>query len=576
MNNDIRNKAEVWLGSAYDSETRDQVKNLIDNDPKELADAFYKDLEFGTGGLRGVMGVGTNRMNKYTVGIATQGLANYLRRACADLDEIKVAIAYDSRNNSSYFAEVTANVLSANGITVYLFEKLRPLPELSFTIRHLGCQSGVVVTASHNPKEYNGYKVFWEDGAQIVPPHDKNIISEASSIEKIEDVKFDGNPELIHSIGEEIDAAYLAELKKLTLSPEAIEKHKNLKILYTPLHGSGIMLVPQALKAYGFETLLRIPEQEKPDGNFPTVSYPNPEEPSVFKMALEVAKKEDADLIMATDPDADRTAVVAKNTAGEYTILSGNQTAAILSYYLLTKWQEKGRLEGKEFIVKTIVTTELLPEIAKAFDVECYDVLTGFKWIADVIRRNEGKKTFIAGGEESIGFLIGDFRRDKDGVSTCAMVAEVAAWAADQGKTLYELMIEIYSQYGHYKDRLISLVKKGADGASEIKQMMADYRSKPMSEINGSKVIALKDYQSGITKNLVTGEEQVLDLPKSNVLQFFLEDGSKVSVRPSGTEPKIKYYFEVRGQLNNAADFDKAEAALVAKLDDLVASLGLS
>ncbi|MGH1363808.1 MAG: phospho-sugar mutase [Calditrichia bacterium] len=576
MNNDIRNKAEVWLGSAYDSETSDQVQNLIDNDPKELADAFYKDLEFGTGGLRGVMGVGTNRMNKYTVGIATQGLANYLRRACADLDEIKVAIAYDSRNNSSYFAEVTANVLSANGISVYLFEKLRPLPELSFTIRHLGCQSGVVVTASHNPKEYNGYKVFWEDGAQIVPPHDRNIIGEAGSIEKIEDVKFDGNPALIHSIGEEIDAAYLAELKKLTLSPESIENHKNLKILYTPLHGSGIMLVPQALKAYGFETLLRIPEQEKPDGNFPTVSYPNPEEPSVFKMALEVAKKEDVDLIMATDPDADRTAVVAKNTSGEYTILSGNQTAAILSYYLLTKWQEKGRLKGKEFIVKTIVTTELLPEIAKAFNVECYDVLTGFKWIADVIRRNEGKKTFIAGGEESIGFLIGDFRRDKDGVSTCAMVAEVAAWAADQGKTLYELMIEIYSQYGHYKDRLISLVKKGADGASEIKQMMADYRSQPMSEINGSKVIALKDYQSGITKNLVTGEEQVLDLPKSNVLQFFLEDGSKVSVRPSGTEPKIKYYFEVRGQFNNVADFDKAEAALVAKLDDLVASLGLS
>lgn len=575
MNTDILKRAEVWLGEAYDAETRNAVQNLIDNNPKELEDAFYKDLEFGTGGLRGVMGVGTNRMNKYTVGIASQGLANYLHKACGEMDEIKVAIAYDSRNNSSYFAEVAANVLSANNITVYLFEKLRPLPELSFAIRHLGCQSGVVVTASHNPKEYNGYKVFWEDGAQIVPPHDKNIISEAGSISDISDVKFDGNTDRIHSIGTEVDDAYFAELKKLTLSPGAIEKHKDMKILYTPLHGSGIMLVPTALKTFGFENILGIPEQEVPDGNFPTVAYPNPEEPSVFEMALKKARTENVDLIMATDPDADRTAVVVKNTSGEYTILSGNQTAALLSYYLLTRWQEDGKLKGREFIVKTIVTTELLPAIAKGFNVECFDVLTGFKWIADVIRRHEGEKTFIAGGEESIGFLIGDFRRDKDGVSTCAMVAETAAWAADQGMTLYELMIDIYVKYGHYRDRLISLVKKGMDGAAEIKQMMVDYRSNPMSEINGSRVIAMKDYQLGIAKNLVSGEETAIDIPKSNVLQFFLEDGSKVSVRPSGTEPKIKYYIEVSADLQSADQFSRVDEELTEKLDAITSALDL-
>ncbi|MDX9907435.1 MAG: phospho-sugar mutase, partial [Bacteroidales bacterium] len=547
----ILEKAQTWLGEGFDVETRKAVKDMIDNNPQELVESFYQDLEFGTGGLRGIMGVGTNRMNKYTVGMATQGLANYLKKIFPGKNPIRVAIAYDSRNNSPYFAKITAEVFSANNIRVYLFHSLRPTPELSFAIRHLNCQSGIVITASHNPKEYNGYKAYWEDGSQLIPPHDKNVIAEVQKITSIADVRFEGISENIEMIGEEIDKVYLEKVKSLSLSPAAIQEHKDLKIVYTPLHGTGGEMVPAALKKYGFENISVVEAQAVTDGNFPTVKSPNPEEPAALEMAIAQAEKIGADIVMATDPDADRVGIAVRDLQGRFTLLNGNQTAALLTYYLLLKWKENKKLKGKEFIVKTIVTSELIKEIADAFGVECFDVLTGFKWIAEIIRLNEGNKTFIGGGEESYGYMTGDFVRDKDAVSSCALVAETAAWAATRGKSLYELLIDIYLEFGLFRESLISVTKKGKSGSEEIRKMMDVFRNTPPQIINGSKVILIKDYKSSEAHDLLTGEKSKINLPASNVLQFFMEDGSKISVRPSGTEPKIKFYFGVMNELNS-------------------------
>ncbi|MBC8183623.1 phospho-sugar mutase [candidate division KSB1 bacterium] len=570
-----KENANKWLEGNYDEETKAQVKFLMENDEKELVESFHSVMEFGTGGLRGIMGVGTNRMNKYTVGITTQGIANYLKKQYGEKESIKVAIAYDCRNNSQFFAQVTADILSNNDITVYLFEELRPLPELSFTVRYKKCHCGIVITSSHNPKEYNGIKVFGDDGAQVIYPHDENIIREVKNIQDINEVKFTGNKNNIISIGEEIDNEYLKRIKQLSFSGDLIKKHKDLKIVYTPIHGTGITLVPKILKEYGFENIYNVPEQDVIDGNFPTVRYPNPEETDALDLAIQKAKQVDADLILATDPDADRVAVAIKNNKNEYTILNGNQSASLLVYYILNQWKNRRKLTGKEFIIKTIVTSELLKDIALKNGVECYDVLTGFKWIAKVIRDNENQKKYICGGEESIGFLIGDFIRDKDSVGTCAMVAETAAWAAEQGKTLFDILIDIYLEYGFYKERLLYLVKQGISGKEEIGKIMANYRNNPMASINDSKVIKIKDFQSLKEKDLISGEEYPIDLPKSNVLQFYLEDGSKVSVRPSGTEPKIKYYFEVKDELSDQTRFEEVDNKLNQKIDGIMASFGL-
>lgn len=575
MEQNIIDRANVWLGAGFDEETRRQVKEMIDNNPQEVVESFYQDLEFGTGGLRGIMGVGTNRMNKYTVGMATQGLANYLKKIFPGQKRIKVAIAYDCRNNSPYFAQVTADVFSANGIYVYLFSALRPTPELSFAVRELGCQGGIVITASHNPKEYNGYKAYWEDGSQLIPPHDKNVIAEVQKITSVSEVKFSGVKENIEIIGEEFDRIYLDKVLGLSLSPEAIRQHKNMKIVYTPLHGTGGVLVPAALKKYGFENISVVSEQAKYSGDFPTVRSPNPEEPAALEMAIKLAEKSGADLVMATDPDADRVGIAVRDLEGNFILLNGNQTASLLTYYLLYKWQENNKLTGKEFIVKTIVTSEILKDIADKFKVECYDVLTGFKWIAEVIRLNEGKKTFIGGGEESYGFMTGDFVRDKDAVSSCALFAETAAWAATKGKSLYELLIDIYLEFGLYKESLISVTKKGKSGSEEIKKMMEDYRSTPPATINGSRVVMIKDYQSLVSKAMITGKTSPIELPKSNVLQFFLEDGSKISVRPSGTEPKIKFYFGVKQSLAKRADFGKVDGMLNVRIKAIISDMQL-
>ena len=577
MNNidpEILAKANEWLEGNYDEETKKAIREMMENNPQELVESFYKELEFGTGGLRGIMGVGPNRMNKYTVGAATQGYANYLKKNFPGKELLSVAIAHDSRNNSRYFAEVTANVFSANGFKVYLFEDLRPTPELSFAIRHLGCQGGVVITASHNPKEYNGYKAYWEDGGQLISPHDKNVIEEVKKIKDISEVKFHGNPDLINIIGEEVDNVYLEKIKSLSLSPDAIQRQKDFKIVYTPLHGTGITLVPKALKMFGFEEVHIVEEQAVADGNFPTVKSPNPEEPSALEMAINKAKNINADLVMATDPDADRVGIAVRN-GDDFILLNGNQAASLLIYYLLTKWKENGKLKGKEFIVKTIVTTELLADIADKYNVEHFDVLTGFKYIADIIKRFEGKKTFIGGGEESYGYLVGDFVRDKDAVISCAMIAETAAWANDKGVGLLELLKDIYLEFGFYKESLISVVKKGKSGAEEIQKMMSDFRTNPPVELAGSKVVVIKDYQSSISKNVITGEESTIDLPESNVLQFFTEDGSKVSVRPSGTEPKIKFYFGVKGELKDKSEYDRVNAELENKIKNIITDLGL-
>jgi len=576
MEQKILERAQVWLGEDFDGETRRQVKKMIDNNPQEVLESFYQDLEFGTGGLRGIMGVGTNRMNKYTVGMATQGLANYLKKIFPEKQQIKVAIAYDCRNNSPYFAQITADVFSANYIYVYLFESLRPTPELSFAIRHLGCQSGIVITASHNPKEYNGYKAYWDDGSQLIPPHDKNVIAEVQKITSVSEVKFEPKKENIELLGEDIDSLYLEKVHQLSLSPVAIQKHKDMKIVYTSLHGTGGVLIPAALREYGFENISVVKGQAAYDGNFPTVKSPNPEENAALEMAIEQAEKEGADLVMATDPDADRVGIAVRDLDGKFILLNGNQTAALLTYYLLVQWHENKKLTGKEYIVKTIVTSEILKDIADKFDVECYDVLTGFKWIAEIIRLNEGKKTFIGGGEESYGFMIGDFVRDKDAVSACAMIAETTAWAASNGKTLYELLIDIYYYFGLYKESLISVVRKGKSGSEEIKKMMDDYRSNPPGYINGSKVVLIKDYQSSISKNMTSGATTAIKLPKSNVLQFFLEDGSKISVRPSGTEPKIKFYFGVKDTLANLADFETVNERLDQRIREIISDMKLA
>lgn len=572
---EILEKAKKWLQNNYDEDTRIAVQNMMQFDETELIESFYKDLEFGTGGLRGIMGVGTNRMNKYTVGSATQGLANYLKKSFNDLPQINVAIAFDSRNNSQYFAEVSANVLGSNGIKVYLFESLRPTPELSFTVRYLKCQAGIVITASHNPKEYNGYKVYWNDGGQLVPPHDKNVIAEVQKIKDINEVKFTGGESNINIIGKDVDKAYLKAVKSLSLSPEIVSRFNDMRIVYTAIHGTGATMVPPALKEFGFENINTVREQMIPDGNFPTVHSPNPEENAAMAMALDLAKEINAELILATDPDADRVGVGVKDDRGQFILLNGNQSASILIYYLLTQWQKKGKLTGKEFIAKTIVTSELLKDIARSMNVETFDVLTGFKYIAEVIRKHEGEKTFIGGGEESYGYLVGDFVRDKDAVSSCCMLAEAAAWAKSQNMTMYELLIDIYAKFGFYLEDLISITKKGKSGAEEIKQMMDDYRSNPPKEINGLHVIAVKDYLTQIEYNFMSDKEYSIDLPKSDVLQFFLEGGSKITVRPSGTEPKIKFYFGVKGTLPDKSQFDEVNKAMRASLEGMIDAMGL-
>jgi len=567
----IQAKIDSWLTGPYDNETKAKIKEMPE---AELADSFYKDLDFGTGGLRGIMGVGSNRMNKYTVGMATQGLANYLKKAFPDR-EISAAIAHDSRNNSRYFAEVTAAVFSANGIKVYLFEELRPTPELSYAIRKLGCQSGVVLTASHNPKEYNGYKAYWDDGAQVIAPHDKNIITEVNQIASIDEVKFDANHDLIVPIGHDIDEAYLEEILALTLSPALIERQKDLKIVFSPIHGTSITLVPEVLKRKGFEQVIIVEEQATPDGNFPTVVYPNPEEKEAMSMALEKAKEVDADLVMATDPDADRVGIAAKNAQGEFELLNGNQAATLLMYYLLLKWKENGKLNGQQMIVKTIVTSDLLDRMAESFGVDCPNTLTGFKFIAALIKELEGKKEFIGGGEESYGYMISDFVRDKDAIASCAMLAEMSAWAKDQGMSVFELLADIYHQFGFYLENLISITKKGMQGAQEIEDMMKNFRANPPKTIDGSKVVSVMDYQSSEQKHIKTGVTTPIDLPKSNVLQFLTEDGTKVSARPSGTEPKIKFYISVNTRLDDTAAYDKVKATLEEKISRIDKALAL-
>ncbi len=572
----IIERAEKWLEGNYDADTKKQVQELINSDSTELTDAFYTDLEFGTGGLRGVMGVGTNRMNKYTVGAANQGLANYLKKMFPDKDQISIAVAYDSRNNNTFFAGITADVMTANGIKVFEFDALRPTPELSFAIRHLGCQAGIVITASHNPPEYNGYKAYWEDGGQLISPHDKAVIDEVNNIKSINEINFKRKPELVEMIGEKIDKVYMANIKNLSLSPEIIKRQSDFKIVYTPIHGTGVKLVPDTLKAFGFKNIYNVPEQDVVDGNFPTVKSPNPEEPAALSMAIEKAKSVGANLVMATDPDADRVGIAVLDDKGEFVLLNGNQTATLLFYYLLLKWKESGKITGKEYIVKTVVTSEILKEMALANGVESIDTLTGFKFIAEKLRLNEGIKTFIGGGEESYGYLVGDFVRDKDAVISCCMIAETAAWAADQGKSLYELLPGIYKEFGFYRERLLSITRKGKAGADEIKKMMGDYRSNPPKAINNSNIVLIKDYLEQKETEPASGNKKIIDLPKSNVLQFILEDGSKISIRPSGTEPKIKFYFSVNEKLNSEDEYMKIETLLEERLDNIIKDLGLN
>ena len=573
---EVRNKAQQWLSPTYDEQTRKEVQALLDkDDPTELIDSFYRNLEFGTGGLRGIMGVGTNRMNIYTAGAATQGLSNYLKKNFADLPQIKVAIGHDCRNNSRLFAESSAKIFAANGIKAYLFEDLRPTPELSFAIRELGCQSGIILTASHNPKEYNGYKAYWDDGSQVVAPHDENIVDEVLKI-KVEEIKFEGPAGLIELMGEEMDRKFLEKVKSVSISPDIVAKHKNMKIVYTPIHGTGVKLIPAALRAFGFTNIFNVPEQDVVSGDFPTVISPNPEEVAAMTMAIKRAETIDADIVMASDPDADRIGVAVKNDKGKYIIVNGNQTALLFIYYIITKMKEAGTLKGNEFVVKTIVSTELIAEIARKNNIEYFDVFTGFKFIAEIIRELEGKKKYIGGGEESFGFMPADFVRDKDAVTSCALMAEIAAWAIDQGKTLYELFQDIYLEYGFSKEKLKSVVRKGKTGAEEIEQIMVRFRNNPPKQLGGSRMEWVKDYSVNIAKNLITGEEKKIDQKiTSNVLQFFTQEGTKISVRPSGTEPKIKFYFEVKGKLESRSQFDEAEKMAEEKIDAIMTELGL-
>ena len=574
--NEVTEKAQIWLSENYDADTRNDVKRMLDNDDKtDLIEAFYKDLEFGTGGLRGIMGVGTNRMNKYTVGAATQGLTNYLKQQFSDVPQISVVIGYDCRNNSRYFSEISADIFSANGIKVYLFEDLRPTPEVSFAIRELGCQSGIILTASHNPKEYNGYKAYWNDGGQLVPPHDEDVIKEVNKISSVDDIKFTGNKALIEIIGKEIDNKYINKIKEITLSPDSIARYKNMKIVYTPIHGTGVKIIPTCLKEFGFTNIINVPEQDVVSGDFPTVVSPNPEEPAALEMAVKKAKEVDADMVMASDPDADRVGIAVKDDKGEFILINGNQTAMMLTYYLARRWKELGKVTGKEYMVKTIVTTEVIKEIVERNGIECFDVYTGFKWIAEIMRKNEGIKTYIGGGEESYGYLPEDFVRDKDAVSTCAILAEMAAWAKDNGMTVFELLQNIYVEYGFSKEKGISIVKKGKSGADEIAQMMTDYQHNPPKEIAGSKVVLAKDFGTLISTD-GKGNKSKIDMAlTADVLQLFTADGTKISIRPSGTEPKIKFYIEVRGEMKSAADYDVANTAAESKINGVRESLGI-
>ena len=573
---EIRKKAGTWLDSSIDDETREQIHYLLRYDEDELVESFYRNLEFGTGGLRGIMGAGTNRMNIYTVGMATQGLCNYLLSCFQDLPQIKVAIAYDCRNNSPLFAETTARIFAANGIKAYLFDELKPTPELSFAIRHFGCQSGVVITASHNPKEYNGYKVYWDAGGQIIAPHDRNIIKEVNKISSIDEIKFEGDPALIEIIGASFDDLYIDKLSTLSLSPEAIQQQHDLKIVYTPIHGTGVKLVPMALEKFGFTQVINVPEQDEVNGDFPTVISPNPEETAALAMALQRAEDAGAILVMATDPDADRVGIAVRDDQGKLILLNGNQTGSLLYYYLIRKWSENGKLTGNQYVAKTIVTTELLADIARKYKVEIFDVLTGFKFIADIMQRQEGKKEFIIGSEESYGYLAGEFVRDKDAVMSCALIAETAAWARGQGKTLYELLLDIYLEFGLYLEELTYIVKKGKSGAELIAEMMQNYRETPPVELAGSRVVLIHDYQISTTRDILTSETSPVELPKSNVLQFITEDNTKVSIRPSGTEPKIKFYFSVKGSLENRQDYPAQKAILEQKFNTLKKELGIS
>ena len=577
IDNQVMAKAQAWLDGNYDEATKQEVRMLIENNPNELVESFYKDLEFGTGGLRGIMGVGSNRMNIYTVGAATQGLANYLKKNFEG-EQIKVAISHDSRNNSRMFAERVADIFASNGFIVYLFDALRPTPELSFAIRELGCQSGVMVTASHNPKEYNGYKAYWNDGSQVTSPHDVNIIDEVQKVTDVNQVLTGKNAENINILGEEFDQRYLAAIKELSLSPEAVAKYNDMKIVYTPLHGAGVKLVPQSLRNYGFNNIICVEEQMVLDGNFPTVASPNPEERKTMAMAIERAEKEGADFAMATDPDADRLGVALRTGKGDYVLLNGNQTLVLLMCYQLTRWAELGKITGKEFVVKTIVTSMMPDAVAEHFGVKCYNCLTGFKYIAKIIREQEGLTKYIGGGEESFGYLPGDFVRDKDGVAAITLVAEAAAWARDtMGITLYEWLQQLYVKYGFFREGLVNVVRKGKDGAAEIQQMMVDYRQNPPQSLLGSPVVKVLDYKTLEELNVRTGERKPIEgiEDKSNVLQWLTEDGTKVSVRPSGTEPKIKFYFGVKAQLESVDKFDETLVALDNKIEALKKELNL-
>lgn len=572
MNEVIVAKVNAWLEGNFDTAVKEEIKRLQAENPAELADAFYQNLEFGTGGLRGLMGIGTNRMNKYTVGMATQGYANYLKQ-CFPAG-VSVAIAHDCRNNSRFFAETTANVFAANGIKVYLFEALRPTPELSFAIRYLKCQGGVVCTASHNPKEYNGYKAYWDDGSQLVPPHDKNVIKEVDKIASVDDVKWVGGEENIVLLGKEMDEVYVNMVKGLSVYPEVIEKHKDLKIVYTSIHGTGITLVPQVLDRFGFKNVHIVMEQNEPDGNFPTVVYPNPEESEAMSLGLKLAEELDADILCGTDPDADRIAIGVKDSQGKWVLMNGNQTAVLAFNYITEARKAKGINKPNDMVVTTIVTTPMIDNMAKGNDVACYRVLTGFKWIAEMIREKEGKENYIVGGEESFGLMIGDQVRDKDGISAVALLCEMAAYEKEKGRSLYEKMVDLYVQYGFYKEKLISITKKGMDGQQQIAAMMEGYRSNPPKTINGSPVVKLLDYEMRKGLNPQTGEEWAINLPKSNVLQFILEDGTSISARPSGTEPKIKFYFSVNAKLNSAAEYDVVDAALDQKIQSVIKDMG--
>ncbi|PTS95463.1 phosphoglucomutase [Pedobacter sp. HMWF019] len=567
------NTINQWLNGSYDQQTKNDIQQLLDKEAyTELTDAFYRNLEFGTGGLRGIMGAGSNRINKYTIGTATQGLSNYLLKKYPG-EQIKVAIAHDSRNNSDYFAKITADVFSANGIHVYFFKELRPTPELSFAIRELGCKSGVMLTASHNPKEYNGYKAYGNDGGQFTSPDDKEVMNEVAKITSIDEVKFgriDSNVELI---GEDIDQLYLDRITALSVSPEAISRQKDLKIVYSPIHGTGITLVPKALAQFGFTNLTVVEEQSKPDGNFPTVVYPNPEEKEAMTLALKKAAEIDADLVLATDPDADRVGIAVKNNNNEWVLLNGNQTGSLLIHYLLTAWEEKGKIDGNQYIVKTIVTSNLIEEIAKSKKVAYYNTLTGFKWIGQLITSLQGKKTFIVGGEESYGYSVGELVRDKDAVISCAFIAEMTAYYKDKGSSLYNALIDMYAEHGLYREELVSLTKKGKTGAEEIKAMMEKFRNNPPAELGGSKVTTLKDYELRIETDLNTGKTTPLELPKSDVLQFITADGSIVSARPSGTEPKIKFYCSVNAHLADKSKFDEVNEGLGTKIHSLMSDL---